>query len=106
MDFREFSEAYNEQVLQHSWGVAVTESRKSQAAQEYDRAVQACTNCLTAAYSQLKQAQAEFNKMNRTEKNGNPFSMTGAYGNQAKGDRIVQLYNQVKNMVNNQLFRI
>ncbi len=105
MDFREFSEAYNEQVLQHSWGVAVTESRKSQAAQEYDRVVQTCTNCMTAAYSQLKQAQAEFNKMTRMDQNGNPFTKTAAYGNQAKVDRLVQLYNQVKNMVDNQLFK-
>lgn len=99
MDFREFSEAYNEQVLQHSWGVAVSESSKSQTAQEYRQSLQNLINCLTAANAQVKQARTEFNKISRIDKGGAPFTKTSAYGGQDKVNRLVQLQQQLKTNV-------
>lgn len=95
-DFREFSKAYNEQVLQHSWGVAVTESSKSQASQEYKQAVQNLINCLNSANAQLKQAHVEYNKMSQIEKNRAPFTKMAAYGMQDKYNRLVQLIQSIK----------
>lgn len=95
-DFREFSEAYNEQVLKHSWGVAVSESSKSQAAQEYRQAFQNFVNCLTAANAQLKQAHTEFSKLQRIEKGGAPFSKVGNYGLQDKYNRAIALIKSIQ----------